>query len=290
MPFWNNNDAESSKPNWLSEEQKRQCFRTVRGWEIPLPGFSFNSGTAGLSAATGPIAGGTAYNIIGGTGGMSAHYLLRSTTYIGPTELLVAMPMRPSTTGVTNTNLAGNGVDTGGGRGASSWAYWGFSGGAEPNYTPYITNPVTGQSLSYVRGVTAYIPLIGADANMTDVPQNYVFGVVTAGNMTGFSFAVLSATGFTSGTFPYSNWLTQRTTLTGQSATGGYWDATLASTVTGNVYGGWGGFTNGSAVLRVFAATGSPGTTGATGSFSLTATINDGRGSTGTSRFTLVVT
>lgn len=38
MSNWNNNDREQSKPNWLTEEQKRQCIRTARGWEIPMSG------------------------------------------------------------------------------------------------------------------------------------------------------------------------------------------------------------------------------------------------------------
>lgn len=38
MANWKNNDREQSKPNWLTEEQKRQCIRTERGWEIPMSG------------------------------------------------------------------------------------------------------------------------------------------------------------------------------------------------------------------------------------------------------------
>jgi hypothetical protein len=163
MAFYGNNDNESSKPNWLTEEQKRHCIRTIRGWEIPLAGFSPTGGV----------------NLNGATGGTGNHYLLRSASYIGPTELLVAMPLDPSPTGATQTNYAGWSVD-GVGRGASHDQYRGGTAGQDlPNNTPYFTMPASGSTISYTRGITAYIPLIAADANLTDLPNNMVFNSCT---------------------------------------------------------------------------------------------------------------
>ena len=38
MPSWKNDDKLSSVPSWLTEEDKRRCVRTNRGWELPLHG------------------------------------------------------------------------------------------------------------------------------------------------------------------------------------------------------------------------------------------------------------
>lgn len=38
MPSWKNDDKLSSVPSWLTEEDKRRCVRTNRGWEMPLRG------------------------------------------------------------------------------------------------------------------------------------------------------------------------------------------------------------------------------------------------------------
>ena len=38
MPSWKNDDKLSSAPSWLTEEDKRRCVRTNRGWELPLRG------------------------------------------------------------------------------------------------------------------------------------------------------------------------------------------------------------------------------------------------------------
>ena len=38
MPSWKNDDKLSSVPSWLTEEDKRRCVRTNRGWELPLRG------------------------------------------------------------------------------------------------------------------------------------------------------------------------------------------------------------------------------------------------------------
>lgn len=260
MALWGPNDREGSKPSWLTPEQKRQCFRTVRGWEIPLAG----CGMSANQEALGGFSGGTNDTI---------QWLYRSNNYVGPTELLVAMPFDASPTGVSSSNFAGVLVNEA--RGSSAQDALGLSAASDlPNYRAYFTTPLTGDSI-IVRGqgTTAYIPIIAADANFTDLPREYTFGFTASPSMTGLS--LIAATGFTQGFFlgGASGYFQQSTTLTGAAATAGGL----------NVFGGWGGYTQGSAVLRV-------GATAVSGNYTCTLTVSDGRGGTGTVVFALQVT
>jgi hypothetical protein len=181
MGSWKNNDLENSKPSWLTEEQKRQCVRTVRGWEMPLAGNGYTN---------------TAENIFGQTanGNSSIPYLYRAPNYVGPMELLVAMPLDVDrTTGATQDNYAGN--PFGERRGFTS-VYGGTGGEDLPNYRPYftapaagITNSAPGTRIYATKGITSYIPVIAADANFSDEPRAYTFALGTAapGGLTGLS-------------------------------------------------------------------------------------------------------
>lgn len=269
MPLWNNNDRETSKPSWLTEEQKRLCFRTNRGWEIPLMGF-------GLSASE---------NLFGATaqGQTSYPYTYKHPGIPFPTELLVAVPFDASPTGVTNPNLAG--FAYGEVRGASAWDRWGKTAGASAassgltfdfNYTPYFTFPfgsITGTTLQLTKGVTAYIPLIAGDANVIDLHRNFRFTITgTTGSSSGVRWTTPGAnnTGLTDGDLP-SGWFTQPTTLIGAAATGHY-DRVTNTALPLNPWGGLGGITQGACVLVIGITSGGP--TGVT--FGFTAFVNDG--------------
>lgn len=311
MPLWNKNDSENSKPSWLTEEQKRQCFRTVRGWEIPLAGQGFTN---------------TAENVFGLTsnGTTGIPYLYRSPNFVGMTELLVAMPMDPSAAGVTNESLAGlpagerrGEVSAFSGTGGTNGIYGQTAAGDLPNYKPYFTEPVFGLTntapgtvIFATKGITSYIPVIAADANYTDEPRSLVFTLGTAAASSGLTGLSLTfGAGFTAGYLatlynimgatPGTPILTgatlaarqqlilnQATVVAGMTAAGAVWDYNTAAAYVGNRYGGWGGITQGAAVLRV-------GADAVTGNYSLRLSVFDGRaagGATGTIDFTLTIT
>ena len=169
MALWNNTDREESKPTWLNPAQKINCVRTVRGWELPLDGTSLGGQLAGLDGYTGV------------------------TAFTPHMELLVCLPLDPSTTGVTNTNYADRVVVTGGTASTNDL----------PNYAPYVSCPFNGDSataggfdgnglssaatqaagagagvyainkygvssLRYPGGVTAYIKVVANDTNLTN--------------------------------------------------------------------------------------------------------------------------
>jgi hypothetical protein len=311
MPLWNNKDSESSKPSWLTESQKRQCFRTIRGWEIPLAGQGFTN---------------TAENIFGLTssGTTGIPYLYRSPNFVGMTELLVAMPMDPSASGVTNDYLAGlpagekrGEVSAFNGTGGTNGIYGQTASGDLPNYKPYITAPVSGITntapgtiIYATKGITSYIPVIGADANYTDTPKAFTFALGTASTSSGLTGLSLTfGPGLSSGTLAFlyniiqatagtlsltgsalatrqSLVFNQPTTVVGMTAAGSYWDPSTATSYVVNRYGGWGGITQGAAVLVVAPAA-------VTGNYSLRLSVFDGRasgGATGTVDFTLSIT
>lgn len=114
MPLWNNTDREESKPTWLNQSQKTRCIRTVAGWELPLDGTSLGGQQSGLPGMTSPSL----------------------TATIPFTELLVALPLDPSSTGTTSSLYAFR-VSATGGATASADA---------PNYRPYFTCPFSGDS------------------------------------------------------------------------------------------------------------------------------------------------
>lgn len=294
MPLWNNNDLESSKPSWLTEEQKRLCFRTVRGWEIPLAGQGFT---------------GDAENIFGATSvdDTATGYIYRSGTFVGATELLVALPIDTS----TNANYAG--VHNSEQRGLTS--LFGVTNGADlPNYKIYFTSPassvtgITGATAYATTGITSYIPIIVSDVNLTDLPRKFVFGLTTTNGqaLTGVSLIQ----GFTAGTFAtlynvigatagvtaltagsglttrQSLVFNQPTTISGMTAAAAFWDYATATNYVVNRYGGWGGITCGAAVLVV-------GSNAVTGNYALKINAHDGRatnGATGSINFTLTLT
>lgn len=197
---WFNNDREESKPTWLNPAQKRNCVRTIRGWEIPASnsyGNEFNG-----------------WKEINATG------------FIPNMELIVAMPT-DVTGGVTGDRVGPNYFFRGL-TGAYGNGYGGLpgnvgftagSGRDVPNYTPYFTCPFDGDtctaggpfstgvshdgsrgsglqsgqvyayktnkygvsSLGLPSGVTAYIKVCVNDFNFT---QNIS---ITSGGQTGFS-------------------------------------------------------------------------------------------------------
>ncbi len=216
MALWGVNDAEGSKPNWLTEEQKRNCFRTVRGWEIPLTGF----GLTGSPTAS--------------------PYYNRSGQYVGPTELLVAI------------TVTGTGAPNYTNRGTTS-VYEATPTADVPQYNVYFTTPLTGQALTASSGVTAYIPMIAVGCNLTLTPENLVFSITgtthapsgNTGNISLWQGATLSNTTYLSSAF-----YNQSTTLTGPYATN-YFNAATVSSQTLNRYGGWGGLTGGAAALLI---------------------------------------
>lgn len=169
MALWNNTDREESKPTWLNPAQKINCVRTVRGWELPLDGTSLGGQLMGLNGYTGV------------------------TAFTPHMELLVCLPLDPSTTGVTNTNYASRDEITGGLVATADL----------PNYAPYISCPFSGDSataggfdgnglssaatqaagagagvyalnkygvssLWYPGGITAYIKVVANDTNLTN--------------------------------------------------------------------------------------------------------------------------
>ena len=178
MSYWNANDREESKPSWLNASQKIRCIRTVAGWELPLDGTSRGGQLAGVAGAT-------------------------SLTFTTPfMELLVAMPIDPSITGVTSSSYAARISATGGAT----------ASGEAANYRPYFTCPFSGDSataggidgrglsfansvagsgagygsyavngygvstLNFLGGQTAYIKVVANDSNFT---QNLTFSEVS---------------------------------------------------------------------------------------------------------------
>lgn len=164
MALWNNNDREQSKPTWLTEEQRRLCVRTVRGWEIPLVG----SGTTGSTAN--PFLG--------------KEYITNSATNVVEYELLVAMPLDPSPTGATQSLFTS--------RGTSAGVYGATSGDNvnNLNYAPYFTTPLSGDTFVTSFGATAYLPLIAVDYNSTEFANKISF-TLTSGTA-GSSLVLLS--------------------------------------------------------------------------------------------------
>lgn len=130
MGFWNNNDREESKPNWLTPAQKRFCVRTNRGWELPMQD--------GIANNAGQFEGPKTLGITGN---------------VPMTELLVAMPNDPSATGVVSSAFA-NRVAPGGSANSGVTGIGGIAGDTNAPYAPYITCPFTGDSAT-VGGISA---------------------------------------------------------------------------------------------------------------------------------------
>ena len=239
MALWNNNDQESSKPNWLTEEQKRVCVRTNRGWEIPLAGCGYGGSTANP---------------------FNQSYVTSSYDTVVPMELIVAMPLDPSATGVTNSNYTSRGI-TGIVAGATS-----REAVNNLNYAPYFTIPADGINLYHTKGTTAYYPVIVADVNPTD------FGTV------------LTTTPLTFGYNPTAGHISFIKDITASTinAWGNGFTAAAGVTTSTYPYGGLGGVTLGAAALLIGASL-----TG--GTYGATAYCWDLRGLTGTTRFNIVV-
>jgi len=219
MPLWNSDDRENSKPEWLTEEQKRVCFRTNRGWEIPLVGCGYTGSTANYFAGK--------------------EYVTNSSSFVVPTELLVCMPLDPSSTGVAQANYTS--------RGLSATVPGATSGDNifNKNYAPYFTTPFSGDLLRVPFGITSYIPMIVADSNPTEFGNQ--FTITFTFNPTASNISILS--NMTSGlTTTIGAQFLQPTGLTSSTY----------------LFGGWGGVTFGAAVLRVSSSLTS-GTYGCTG-------------------------
>jgi hypothetical protein len=169
---WNNNDREESKPTWLNPSQKINCVRTVKGWEIPLHGTSLGANYDGLKLYNGAGFGGT---------GM--------TNSVPHMELIVAMPLDPSPTGVTNTLYAERIVATGGATSGQGW------NGDAPNYRPYITCPFNGDSAT-----AGGFDSTGLSFGSTGAFAGFT-GTAIAG-MTGFGFYAVNGYGVSTLNFP----------------------------------------------------------------------------------------
>ena len=113
MPSWNNNDREESKPTWLTPAQKRECVRTVKGWELPV--------SASIS------------NVAGQFEGTKD---LGTTASIPQWELLVALPVDPSVTGATASNYAVRDTPT----------FYGATASSDTAFAPYFAFPFQGDS------------------------------------------------------------------------------------------------------------------------------------------------
>ena len=204
---WFNNDREESKPSWLNPAQKRNCVRTVRGWEVPASN-SYGNQFDGWKANG-------------------------STAYIPNLELIVAMPTDITGGGHTGTAV-GPSFFIRGQTGAYGNGYGGLPGNAGftaasgrdvPNYTPYFTCPFFGDtctgggpegrgvthngskgsglmadknyaykvnksgvsSLGLPYGVTAYIKVCVNDFNFTQNISITANNVASPGGGTGFS-------------------------------------------------------------------------------------------------------
>lgn len=178
MALWKNTDREESKPTWLNASQKIRCIRTVAGWELPLDGTSRGGQLAGVAGETS---------------------LTGTTPFM---ELLVAMPLDPSSTGTTSSFYAARVSATGGAT----------ASGDSPNFRPYFTCPFSGDSatagghdgnglsfansvtgtgagygsyavngygvstLNFLGSQTAYIKVVANDSNFT---QNLTFSEVS---------------------------------------------------------------------------------------------------------------
>jgi hypothetical protein len=114
MSFWNTNDREESKPTWLTPAQKKECVRTVKGWELPVG--------AGVANVAGQFEG---TKTLGTTG------------FIPQWELLVALPLDPSVTGVTSSSYANRDTPT----------FYGATASSDTTaYAPYFSFPFQGDS------------------------------------------------------------------------------------------------------------------------------------------------
>lgn len=184
MAYWNSNDREESKPTWLNPVQKRFCVRTVRGWEVPVA-----DGNSNLA------------NQSDGPKGLTA------TDRVPLTEVLVALPVDPSITGLSASNWTGRAVA-------------GISGGTAssdtPNYAAYITCPFQNDSITvgglnntglshssstnygldgygvstlyhntYANGATSYIKVVANDVNFTNTLTLSLTGPLTGGGTGG---------------------------------------------------------------------------------------------------------
>lgn len=205
---WFNNDREESKPTWLNKAQKRNCVRTVRGWELP------------------------ASNAYGND--FHGWKTVGATAFIPNLELIVAMPTDATAGTVAAGNMVGPRYFIRGQTGAYGDGYGGLptnvgftaeSGRDVPNYTPYFTCPFNNDtctaggpfstgvshdgsrgsglmenrnyafktnkygvsSLGLPYGVTAYIKVCVNDFNFTQRISITANNVATPGGGTGFS-------------------------------------------------------------------------------------------------------
>ena len=261
MAYWNTNDREESKPVWLNAAQKRFCVRTNRGWEVPVSDGNSNLANQPEGVKT-----------------------LTATDRVPLTEVLVALPVDPSITGVAASNYANRLVP-------------GISGGTAssdtPNYNAYITCPFNNDSFT-AGGMNntglSHSASVNYGLNGYGVSTLY-WPSLSNGGSTGYIKICANDVNFT-------NTLTMSltpTSLTAQSTTGTtvrtisfFTGSNLLNTsnVPADVYeamfGPTSSYNSNIAVVRI------PwGIT--TGNYGMTANVFDGTGTTATSKFTVTV-
>lgn len=200
MATWRNNDREESKPSWLNKAQKRNCVRTVRGWEVPsanaygtqFDGWKLNGATAYIPTLELLVAMPT--DVTGGTTGdrVGPRYFFRgltspygdtySTTADGPGIPFGRVTDAPNYSPYFTCPFNGDTCTAGGpdGAGVSHNGTLGSISHGASGYS-YRTNKLGVSSLGLPHGATAYIKVQVNDFNFTQTMT------ITAGGQTGFT-------------------------------------------------------------------------------------------------------
>lgn len=197
---WFNNDREESKPTWLNKAQKRNCVRTVRGWEVPA------SNTYGNQFDGWKTNGATAY--------------------IPNLELIVAMPTDATAGTVANGDMVGpryfirgqtGAYGDGYGGTATNAGFFAESGRDVPNYTPYFTCPFNSDTCTAGGPLSTGVTHNGSRGSGLMGSQNYAYKTNAYGvSSLGLPYGVTAYIKVCVNDFNY----TQRMTITSGSCTG----------------------------------------------------------------------
>lgn len=197
---WFNNDREESKPSWLNKAQKRNCVRTVRGWELP------------------------ASNAYGND--FHGWKTVGATAFIPNLELIVAMPTDATAGTVAAGNMVGPRYFIRGQTGAYGDGYGGLptnvgftaeSGRDVPNYTPYFTCPFNNDTCTAGGPFSTGVSHDGSRGSGLMENRNYAFKTNKYGvSSLGLPYGVTAYIKVCVNDFNY----TQRMTITSGSCTG----------------------------------------------------------------------